>query len=430
MTPLSSSSLSPVAAAASVDDVLRGLESSLDTVWILTATALIFFMQLGFAFLEGGAVRSKNTVNVVMKNYTDMCVGGLAFAAVGYGLMFGSNPSGWLGTDKFLMLGMDQKDLAFVLFQMMFAATAATIVSGALAERIRYRPYVLCSVIVTALIYTTFGSWAWGSHHDGTMGWLKSLGFVDFAGSTVVHSIGGWCALAGIVVLGPRLGRFSRKGEARFIPGHSLPFVAAGGFILWLGWFGFNGGSTLKADASLGAVVFSTHLAGVAGVSTALAFLFLMRRPVLLTHTVNGGLGGLVAITASANIATPITAVVTGAVGGLVVMLGMGLMERFQLDDPVGAVPVHGMAGAWGTLSVALLNPNGFDSRLLLAQLAGIGVALVWGFGTGFVLFKLADRLIGLRVSSIEEQRGLDFAEHYEVGYPEFLQDQLHAGRG
>ena len=222
--------------AAPLDDVLRGLQGSLDTVWILTATALVFFMQLGFALLEGGAVRAKNTVNVIMKNYTDMCFGGLAFALVGFGLMFGSNSTGWIGTDRFFLSNITPQQMSFVLFQMMFAATAATIVSGALAERIRYRPYVVFSVLMTTFIYLIFGSWAWGSFFDGTTGWLRGLGFVDFAGATVVHAVGGWCALAGIVVLGPRLGRFSRTGEARLIPGHNLPLVAAGGFILWLGW--------------------------------------------------------------------------------------------------------------------------------------------------------------------------------------------------
>jgi len=423
------SSVTWVATTANVDDVLRGLEGSLDTVWVLTATALVFFMQLGFALLEGGAVRAKNTVNVVMKNYTDMCVGGLAFIAVGYGLMFGKNPSGWFGTDQFFLLGVADKDMTFVLFQMMFAATAATIVSGALAERIRYRPYVVCSVIVTSLIYALFGGWAWGSYTGGSVGWLRNLGFIDFAGSTVVHSVGGWCALAGVIVLGPRLGRFSRKGEVRLIPGHNLPLVAAGGFILWLGWFGFNGGSTLKAGDGLGVVLLNTHLAGTAGVSAALLLLTIRNKPILLTHTVNGGLAGLVSVTASTNIVSPLAAIAIGGVGGFLVIVGMELLDRLRLDDPVGAVAVHGLGGAWGTIAVALFHPDGLSMQRLLVQFIGVAVALVWGLGAGWALFKLVDRFMGLRVSSIEEQRGLDFAEHYEIGYPEFQQDQIHAGR-
>lgn len=402
---------------------------ALDTVWVLTAGALVLFMQAGFAMLEAGMVRAKNTVNVLMKNILDTCVGSIAFWVVGFGLMFGANASGWFGTDHFMMNHAGGWDYTFLFFQLMFAATAATIVSGALAERIRYWSYFLTSMTITALIYPVFGSWAWGSYFGATMGWLKKMGFIDFAGSTVVHSIGGWCALAGIIVVGARLGRFSSKGEARMIPGHSLPLVALGAFILWVGWFGFNGGSTLKASSSIGAIFLNTQLAGSAGLLAALFCLFFSGRPVLMAYTINGALGGMVAICAGADTFTPLASLSTGLVAGVLVTVSVSVLDKLKWDDCVGAVSVHGVCGAWGTIAVAVFGPAAGLNQLI-TQSIGVGAAFLWAFPTAFVMFKIIDLCIGLRVPSVDEQRGLDFSEHDEVGYPEFQEDQLHRGKG
>ena len=411
---------------------LESIQGSVDTVWILLAGSLVFFMQAGFALLESGLVRSKNTVNVIMKNYTDMCFGALVFWMVGYGLMFGANPSGWIGTDHFFLggKGVNAKDYTLLFFHMMFAATAATIVSGALAERARYTSYVIVSIIITGFVYAVFGSWAWGSLYGGT-GWLKSIGFIDFAGSTVVHSVGGWCALAGIIVLGPRLGRYDPDtGKPRDIPGHNLPMVALGGFILWLGWFGFNGGSGLTADANLGKIILNTHLSASAGVVGSILVSVLLRRPVLMTHTINAGLAGLVGITAGCQALDPLYAVITGLLSGMIMVISMRLMERMKWDDPVGAVSVHGVCGAWGTLAAGLFHSEKFlNTNQIVIQLTGIGAAFIWTFAVALIIFKTVDLVLGLRASTMDQQRGLDYSEHYELGYPEFQQDTLHKNK-
>lgn len=405
-------------------DMPAEIQVSLDTVWVVACAALVFFMQLGFAMLESGMVRSKNAVNVIMKNYTDMCFGGLAFWAVGYGLMFGAS-EGWFGTDKFLMSGVADWDYTMLLFQVMFAATAATIVSGALAERIRFAPYIVAATIISCFVYPIFGGWVWNDN-----GWLAQMGFIDFAGSTVVHSLGGWCALAGVIALGPRLGRFGQDGTPREISGHSLPLVAFGGMILWMGWFGFNGGSILKADASIGSICLNTHLSGCAGVvGLVLARVFTGQR-VLLTHTVNGGLAGLVAVTAGCATMDPVFAVVTGLVAGLVCAFVTSLMDPFLLDDAVGAVAVHGAAGMWGTLAAGLFVAGDlFNLATIKVQLIGIGACFIWTFPLAFITFKTINFIVGLRVSSLDEQRGLDYTEHYELGYPEFQGTALNAGK-
>ncbi len=386
-------------------------------VWVAVCVALVFFMQAGFALVECGSARSKNAINVIMKNYTDMSVGALIFWAFGYGLMFGKS-NGWIGTDGFFPDHLSSGDFVFLSYQIMFAATAVTIFSGAVAERIHYWSYLLFCIFATGIIYPIFGSWVWNSD-----GWLARLGFTDFAGSTVVHSIGAWCALAGVMVIGPRLGRFSREGEARHIPGHNLPMVALGGFILWLGWFGFNGGSIGSMDDNLGLVLLNTHLGGSAGAVGALLFMGLRHKAILMTATVNGSISGLVAITAGAVSFSPLAAVITGLIGGIIYGLSTVLMEKFKLDDVVGAVSVHGVCGAWGTLAVAIFPGSGdFDFNYLLIQLLGVAVAFVWAFTLSFLIFKLIDITIGLRASTLHEQRGLDYTEHYELGYPEFQQ--------
>lgn len=393
-----------------------------NTLWVLMAGALVFLMQAGFAMLETGMVRAKNAVNVMMKNYIDLCVGTLLFWLVGYGLMFGDNPSGYFGTTMFGLSSAPDWDYTLIFFQIMFAATAATIVSGAMAERTNYIAYLIGTCGITAFIYPVFGSWAWNDH-----GWLKQMGFIDFAGSTVVHSVGGWCALAAVILLGPRLGRFSDKGEARSVPGHNLSFIAIGGFLLWFGWFGFNGGSTLAAGANVGHILLNTHMAGAAGAVGAIVLSVLMRQPILLTSTVNGSIAGLVAITAGcASMQVPY-AIVTGAIGGGLSVLGVMLLEKLRLDDVVGAVSVHGICGVWGTLAAGLfLTGNMYNPQQIMVQLAGIGAAFVWVFVSAFLMYFMISVVFGLRVSSMHEQRGLDITEHGEISYPEFGQDAMY----
>jgi len=414
--------------AEEATNLLLDIKNSIDTVWVVTAGALVFFMQAGFALLESGMSRAKNAVNVVMKNYMDVAIGSLAFWLIGYGLMFGDNPSGYIGMTHFFM--HDETDMAYSLlfFQTMFAATAVTIASGAMAERTRYPAYLVGAIIISGIIYPVFGSWVWGSLYEGK-GWLAQLGFIDFAGSTVVHSIGGWIALAGVIVLGPRLGKISPGGMVRKIPGHNLTLVALGGLILWLGWFGFNGGSTVAADTSIGLIVLNTHLAAASGAFGMLLTVIIARKPILLTDIVNGSIGGLVAITAGCATMEPVYAIVTGLIAGMVVIVSMRILELMHLDDVVGAVAVHGFAGAWGTLAAGLfLKGNMFDVNQILIQFIGIVVAFAWAFPTAYIMYKIIDKAIGLRASTKDEQVGLDFSEHHEIGYPEF-QAELIKGK-
>lgn len=401
--------------------------TTVDTAWVVTAAVLVFFMQAGFALVEGGMARSKNAVNVVMKNYTDVCLGSLVYWAVGFGLMFGLNESGYLGTTHLLPELDDSWSLTFLLFQTMFAATAATIASGAMAERTRFAGYLIGAMVIIGLIYPVFGSWVWGGFFGG-QGWLAELGFIDFAGSTVVHSVGAWCALAGIMVIGPRLGRFDpATGEARAIPGHNLGMVALGGFILWLGWFGFNAGSTLQTDMSLGKIALNTHLAACAGAAGTLLTQIIMGRPILLTMTVNGSIAGLVAITAGCATMDAGLAILTGLVGGVIVVLGTRALELLLLDDAVGAIPVHGFAGVWGTLAAGLFfAEDPFNLQRVWVQAVGAVAAFLWAFPLAFIMYWVLEKTVGLRASSLQQQRGLDYTEHHELGYPEFEPLQLH----
>lgn len=411
--------------AENITDVAKAA----DVVWITIAAALVFFMQAGFALLESGMSRAKNAINVVMKNYTDACVGSIIFWLVGFGLMFGSNPSGWIGVDHFFPANLDSFDYAFILFQTMFAATAVTIASGAMAERTHFHAYIIGAIITTAVIYPIFGSWVWGSYFDGS-GWLAKMGFIDFAGSTVVHSIGGWVALAGVIILGPRLGRFSNQGIGRGIPGHNLTLVAMGGFILWLGWFGFNGGSTVKATTDIGVIVLNTHLSATAGAVGAMLLAKIQRLAITVSLVVNGSLAGLVGITAGCATMDPHFALVTGLISGFVVVFGSRLLESFQIDDVVDAVSVHAFAGAWGTLAAGLFKAGDlFNLEQVMVQLFGIVAAFAWAFPIALIMYWLIEKTVGLRAAPIDEQRGLDFSEHDEVGYPEFQQDLLHSGR-
>jgi ammonium transporter, Amt family len=413
--------------AFSADTPLEQLTG--DIVWIVTAGALVFLMQAGFALLESGMSRSKNAVNVVMKNYMDVCLGSLMFWLIGFGLMFGTNASGWFGGDHFALSEAEPMDFAFLFFQTMFAATAVTIASGAMAERTRYSAYLYGAMFICAIVYPIYGSWVWGSYFDGS-GWLAELGFIDFAGSTVVHSVGGWIALAGIIVLGPRLGRFSEDGEPRHIPGHNLNYVALGGFILWLGWFGFNAGSTIEADVSIGLIALNTHLAAAAGATGALLTMHFTGMKPLMTLTVNGSIGGLVGITAGCASMSPQFAILTGLIAGIIVVFGTRFLENLGLDDVVGAVPAHGFAGVWGTLAAGIFYiDNPFNGGQILVQIIGIIAGFLWTFPLALLMYYVIKKFIGLRVDTSGEQRGLDYSEHYEIGYPEFQREALHKGK-
>jgi len=403
---------------------ISGVQTNLNYVWTLVAAALVFFMQAGFAMVESGFTRAKSACNIMMKNLLDFSMGSLAFWAVGFGIMFGTTTTGWFGTSDFFLSGWTGPDgdpwvLAFWMFQVVFAATAATIVSGAVAERIKFTGYLVYSVVVCAFIYPVFGSWAWGSLLNGN-GWLEAKGFIDFAGSTVVHSIGGWCALAGAIVLGARKGKYGPKGEVRAIPGHNIPMAAIGVFILWLGWFGFNPGSTTTGDTSIAMIFVNTNLAAAAGVIGALITSWILFKKPDIGMSLNGALAGLVAITAGCANVSPTSSVILGFIAGIIVVFSVLALDRMHIDDPVGAVSVHGVCGAWGTLAAGLFNMGGTTGAIILTQVIGIVAAFIWAFGTAFILFKLISMTIGLRISEEEEMIGVDIGEHATHAYNDF----------
>jgi Amt family ammonium transporter len=337
--------------------------------------------------------------------------------------MFGVSKFGWIGTSGFFLSdfkpGGDPWVLAFWMFQAVFAATAATIVSGAMAERTKFSAYLIYSVFVTGLIYPIFGSWAWGGLFKGG-GWLEGLGFIDFAGSTVVHSVGGWAALAGAIVLGPRLGKYGKDGSVRPILGHNLPLAALGVFILWLGWFGFNPGSTTAANKDIAMIFVNTNLAAAAGAVLAMFTSWLKFGKPEVGMSLNGALAGLVAITSPCATVTPLSAVFIGSVAGVLVVLSVLFFDRIRVDDPVGAISVHGVNGAWGTLAAGIFNMGGTSFKIIGVQLLGIAVCFVWTFGIAFILFKVIQKTVGLRVSPQEEADGLDYSEHGGTAYPDF----------
>ncbi len=403
---------------------VASVQTNLNYVWTLIAAALVFFMQAGFAMVESGFTRAKSACNIMMKNLLDFSMGSIAFWAIGFGLMFGATKTGWFGTSDFFLSEWKGPDsdpwvLAFWMFQCVFAATAATIVSGAVAERIKFTSYLMYSFVVCAFIYPIFGSWAWGSLLHGN-GWLEAKGFIDFAGSTVVHSIGGWCALAGAIVLGPRLGKYGPKGEVRAIPGHNIPMAAIGVFILWLGWFGFNPGSTTTGDTSIAMIFVNTNLAAAAGVLAAMTISWIMFKKPDIGMSLNGALAGLVGITAGCANVSPTSSVIIGLIAGVIVVISVVTIDRLHIDDPVGAVSVHGVCGAWGTLAAGLFNMGGTSMTIITTQLIGIGAAFVWAFGTAFILFKAIDIVFGLRITEEEELIGVDIAEHAAHAYNDF----------
>jgi len=393
---------------------------TISNLWVAVCCALVLIMQAGFLLLEGGMVRSKNAINVILKNFTDIGLGTLGYWLFGFGLMFGANSTGWFGTSSFLPNFSTTSDTLNLLYQMMFAATAATIVSGAVAERFSFLPYVSGAFLVTAVVYPIFGSWVWGGSSEN-LGWLNELGFYDMAGATVVHAIGGWCALGALIIIGPRSGRFSRKGDAHDIPGHNLPLVALGGLILWFGWFGFNGGSAKTGLGNLGVILLNTHIGAIAGICG---------RGFLITVIVNGALGGLVSVTGGADVMAPIYAGLTGFIAGIIVVLSTGLLNQFRIDDVVGAVSVHAFCGSWGALAVGLFFYGDlFNIERIITQIIGIVAALVWGVGASVLLFWTLNRVSILRVSTQMERRGLDISEHKEIAYSDFMVSHVKADK-
>jgi Amt family ammonium transporter len=399
-----------------------------NNVWMMICTALVFFMHLGFSLLEIGLTRQKNTINILFKNIFIICIGLLLYCLVGFNLMYPGEFNGFLG---FAGFGLDSPltsegalDLTYnggytywtdFLFQGMFAATAATIVSGAVAERIKIGPFMIFTIIYVGLIYPIAGSWKWGG------GFLQTLEtpFYDFAGSTLVHSVGGWAALVAVCLLGARIGKY-KDGKPQAIPGHNIPLATAGVLILWLGWFGFNGGSVLSADPALTSLTLvTTCLAAAAGGVIAGLFSTVLYKNLDLTMFLNGILGGLVGITAGADQMSPTDAILIGSIAGIIIVLGVALIDKLKLDDPVGAIAVHLICGIWGTLAVglfgALAGYNQFISQLIgVASYAGICIV------STFVILFILKKTVGIRVSEKEEIEGLDAHEHGMNAYPDF----------
>ncbi|PIQ07866.1 MAG: ammonium transporter [Ignavibacteriales bacterium CG18_big_fil_WC_8_21_14_2_50_31_20] len=403
---------------------IADVQTNANYVWTLVAVFMVFFMQAGFAMVETGLTRAKNAINIMMKNLMDFAFGSLAYWLIGFGLMFGVTTTGWFGTDGFLLEDFAKEGdswlYAFWMFQVVFAATAATIVSGAMAERTKFVSYLIYSVAISAIIYPIFGSWAWGSLYHGN-GWLEGLGFIDFAGSTVVHSVGGWAALAGAIVLGPRIGKFTKDGKPKAIPGHNITLAALGTFILWFGWFGFNAGSTTVANTDIALIAVTTNLSAAAGAIAAMFTAWFAIGKPDGSMALNGALAGLVAITAGCANVSPLSAVIIGSLAGIIVVYSVLFIERIlKVDDPVGAVSVHGVCGAFGTIAAGVFDINGFSWSVVGVQALGVVAAFLWVFPLAFILFKTIEKTIGLRVSPEEEMEGLDFSEHGMEAYPDF----------
>jgi Amt family ammonium transporter len=408
-----------------------------DTLWVVVTAVLVFFMQAGFAMVETGLTRAKNACNIMMKNYMDFAMGTIAFWMVGFGIMFGAGNS-FMGTSGFFLhdsggtfASLDWTKVpleAKYFFQLVFAATAATIVSGAMAERTKFTAYLVYSFVVSLLIYPVVGHWIWGG------GWLAGLGMWDFAGSTVVHSVGGWLSLVGAFMLGPRLGKYGRDGKANPILGHNIPLATLGVFILWVGWFGFNPGSTMAATKDIAHIAVTTNIAAAAAGIAAMFTAWAKFGKPDVSMSLNGALAGLVAITCPCAFVSVPSAVAIGAVAGVLVVFSVLFIEqRLRVDDPVGAISVHGVCGAWGTLSLGLFAQNVFSPgttgdgllfgggfKLLLAQATGVGAVFLWAVFAGALLFGTIKATMGLRVGEEEEVEGLDVTEHGAPAYPDF----------
>ncbi|MCH2194585.1 ammonium transporter [Kordia sp.] len=404
-----------------IEAAVNAINTDLGMLWMLLSGILVFFMQAGFTLVESGMTRSKNAVNIAMKNILDICVGSLTYWLVGYSLMYGDTSNGW-----FFWSGLFQGEGADLFFQTMFAATAATIVSGAIAGRTKYSTYIIFSLVMTAVIYPISGGWQWQGE-----GWLTKLGFIDFAGSSIVHSVGGWAALVAAILVGPRIGKFV-DGKVIPIPGHNQIMATLGVFILWLGWFGFNGGSQLAwggADA-IGAsnVVLITNLSAAAGGLAALITTWIWYGKPHLAQTLNGALAGLVSITAGCGNMSCGGAVLAGLIGGVLVVISIEFIEKkLKIDDAIGAVSVHGVVGAWGTLVIGLWGIdgdkgiglfNGGGASQLGTQAIGVLAYAVWAIVLSFIVLYTLKKTIGLRVSAEVEEKRLDLSEHGTIAYP------------
>ncbi len=399
---------------------------SLNTVWILIAAALVFFMQAGFALVEAGFTRSKNTTNILFKNLMDYVIGTIVFWAIGFGLMFGTN-NGFIGSfDLFSQNSYrtDMPDLAFLIFQTVFAATAATIVSGAMAERTKFNAYLIYSAVISLVIYPISGHWAWGG------GWLSQLStpFHDFAGSSVVHMVGGSASLIGAAFLGPRIGKYGKNGEVKAIPGHSITLATLGVFVLWIGWFGFNPGSQLAATGitnakAISLIFVTTNIAAAGGALSTMTYIWLKYKKPTLSMTLNGALAGLVAVTAGCDAVSPGGALIIGILAGVLVVLSVEFFDRIvKIDDPVGAISVHGVCGMFGTLMVGFFSTSqgilyGQGPSLLKSQAIGVVSIAGWALFASTLLFTGLKYFNGLRVEKRIEEEGLDVYEHGESAY-------------
>lgn len=438
----------PVVFTQELLDQLGNAKIAMDTAWTLVAAFLVMFMALGFAMLESGFCRAKNAVNILSKNFIVFALTSLSFLMLGWGFMFGDG-NGFMGMSGLWLLGGADNSPATgdaykgvygaiswtgipleakFLFQVVFTATAATIISGAVAERIKFSAFFLFSILMGALLYPITGHWIWGS------GWLGTLGMWDFAGSTVVHSVGGWAALAGVIILGPRLGKYTKEGKINPIPGHSITSATLGVFVLWFGWFGFNPGSTMAADwGAIGHIALTTNTAAAAGVVAATLLTWVRFGKPDLTMAINGGIAGLVAITAPCAFVSVGSSIFIGLVAGVLVVLSVLFFDRIRIDDPVGAISAHLTCGIWGTLAVGLFAQDQFapgttgnglffggGPKLLFAQLVGVVAVGAFIFSASFLGWSLIKATIGIRVTPEEELAGLDIGEHGIVAYPEF----------
>ena len=409
-----------------MEETIQGLQIGIDNMWLLIAAFLVMFMQPGFAMVEAGFTRAKNTANILMKNLMDFSIGSLLYWVIGFTIMYGDSIGGFIGMPSLFFMsdgfGDNYADYADLFFQTVFAATAATIVSGAMAERTEFKAYLIFTIFITVVIYPISGHWTWGG------GWLSQMGFHDFAGSSIVHSVGAWVGLAGAAIIGPRIGKYNKDGKPTAIPGHNLALGALGVFILWFGWFGFNPGSQLAAAGTDNAVAIAhiavtTNLAAAAGAVTAMLVSWVRYKRPALSISLNGALAGLVAITAGCDAVDPVGAVLIGTIAGFVLPFAVELFDKIiKVDDPVGAISVHGVSGALGTLMVGLFSTSeglfyGNGAKLLGVQAIGVLAFFAWAFGMGYILFIILKKAKVLRVSRRIEEEGLDVYEHGESAY-------------
>jgi len=398
---------------------VSNLAQGIDTIWVLLCAALVFFMEGGFAALEAGFIRSKNSLNIIMKVFADCTIGMLGYWFIGFAIMYGLDKAGLFGTTG-IMLGGNFAHLnlhiplyAYWIFQAAFAIAVATIVSGAVAERMKFGPYLIFSLLATAVIYPVAGHWVWNPD-----GWLAKLGMMDFAGSAAVHAVGGWASLAAVLVLGPRKGKYNKDGTMNVLPAHNLPLAALGAFMLWFGWFGFNPGSSLSGlDMNIARIAVTTNLAAAAGGTISCLYTMWKYGKPDASMIINGSLAGLVAVTAGCAFVSPASAVVIGGIAGVLVVLAVRFFDRVRADDPVGAIAVHGVCGTFGALAVGIFSEKGgliYTGNLqqLGIQAVGVTAVSVWAFAVTFALFYVLKKTMGIRVSVEDEVDGMDICEH------------------